>query len=265
MTRYLRILSLYFQQIFQHRARVLMWFLVAFINPLVLLLFWQGALAPNQKLLGWDISSMRTYYLLLIIAQTGLIHHVETDVAYTDIKQGELMRELLKPFPYITLKALAETPARILQMSYAIITVSVIVLFLHIPLKMSNEPIIILQAIMISLSAFVLSFLFKMLLGLAAFWMTSIDSLIETDDVLIMSLSGLVLPLNLFPSWLSSIAQFTPFPYILYYPVASLIGIYRSSELWNIMLVQFCWIVFLFVAYLLVWNRGLKKYSGVGQ
>lgn len=265
MTRLLRIFSLYFQHVFQYRARSFLWFLIAFLNPLVLLLFWQGILSDNDVIQGWNINSVRTYYLFLIIAQATLIHHVELIIAFSDIKQGDLMRELLKPFSYFLMRIMSETPWRILQASYALIAVAVLAYFLKVPIQINDNSVIILQAVLIALNAFAISFLFKMILGLTAFWLTNIDSMLETNDVLFFALSGLILPINLFPGWMYSLAQATPYPYMLYYPISAFIGVYNANELTNIIFLQFGWIAGLFLINKHMWKSGLKKFSGVGQ
>lgn len=265
MGRHLRIFALYFQHAFQHRARNFVWFLIAFINPLVLLLFWQGILSGDQKLQGWDINSMRTYYLFLIMAQAALMHHVELTVGFNDIKQGELMRELLKPYSYFAMRLIAETPWRALQTSYAVITVLMVSYLLKAPIEVSHDLRIIFLAVLIAANAFFISFLFKMIVGFTAFWMTNIDSVLEVNDVLLFGLSGLVMPINLFPQWMQTLAHFTPYPYILYYPISAFIGVHNSAELFNIMLQQFGWIAGLLILISVMWNRGLKKFSGIGQ
>lgn len=265
MGRHLRIFALFFQHVFQHRARNFMWFLIAFINPLVLLLFWQGILSGDQRIQGWNIDSMRTYYMFLIMAQAALMHHVELTVAFNDIKQGELMRELLKPYPYFLMRLTAETPWRTIQAFYSVIAVIIVPYLLKAPIVASHDSMIILQAVLIAVNAFFISFLFKMIVGLVAFWMTNIDSVLEVNDVSLFALSGLVMPVNLFPQWMQTVAHFTPYPYILYYPISSFIGIYNSADLLNIILLQFGWIVGLFILSSLMWKRGLKKFSGIGQ
>ena len=105
------------------------------------------------------------------------MNHVELYVAYIDIKQGELIRELLRPFPYLLIRSISESPWRILQMSYALITVTLLAVFLKIPIELSNVPIIITLSLLVALNAFAISFMFKMILGLTAFWMTNIDNI----------------------------------------------------------------------------------------
>jgi len=231
----------------------------------VLLLFWQGILSKNSVLNGWTIESIRTYYLFLIAGQALLIHHVELTVGFLDIKQGELVRELLKPTSYMRTRFIAETPWRLLQGFYAFVSMIPIVYFLDVSVHISTNTAVILLAILTALNAFIISFLFKMVLGFTAFWLTNIDSLLEANDVLMFSLSGILLPLNLLPSWMQTLAQFTPYPYMLYYPISAFIGIYNTTELIQIIFAQFGIMAVLLLIYKLMWHQGLKKFSGVGQ
>ena len=265
MMRDLKIFLLYSQHAFQYRARSFIWFLLAFLNPFVLLLFWQGILSQNTTLAGWSIDSIRTYYLLLMAGQAILINHVELTIGIVDIMQGELVRDLMKPYSYFKIKLLSESPWRFFQGFYAVVTITALSYVFGITLTFANSITMMLLAILIVINAFLLSFLFKAVIGFAAFWMTNIDSLLDTNEVLLFALSGMVLPLNLFPSWMQTFANFTPYPYILYYPITAIIGMHNIQDLIYIILAQFGVISVFTVLYKVMWDKGKKKFSGLGQ
>ncbi|MEK7071099.1 MAG: ABC-2 family transporter protein [Patescibacteria group bacterium] len=262
--RDLRIFSLYFQHVFQHRARAFVYFLISFINPLVLLMFWTGASQGRTFEHGWTLEKIQTYYLLIIVAQSALIHHIEIHIAFIDIKQGELIRDLLKPISYLKLRAFMEFPWRIFQGSYGIVAVLIFLTF-GFKLYLTQDTSIIFMSIVVTILAFIFSFLLKMVIGLFAFWMTDVDSVLESNDVLIILFSGTLMPLNLMPEAIQNVMNFTPYPYIIYYPVSSFIGLYSQSRLNEIMVVQLCWIVGLYFLYKILWKNGLKVFTGVGQ
>lgn len=261
--KYLRIFALYSQHVFQHRARSFIWFLIAFLNPFILLMFWSGALSGGRVVNGWDSKSIQTYYLLVIVAQSILITHVENTVATEDIRMGELVRELLKPISYLWLKLSNEAPWRLIQGFYGMVVLTLF-LFFGMSFSISLSTSLILQALFISLLAFSLSFLFKMVLGLLAFWMTDVYGILETNDVFIIMFSGTLMPFDLLPEWIQKIAQFTPYPYIVYYPVAAFMG-KADVNFSGVILSQLIWIIGLYSAYRIVWSKGIKKFSGVGQ
>lgn len=60
-------------------------------------------------------------------------------------------------------------------------------------------------------------------LGLVSFWLTDATPLYWVLGKLLFILGGLMLPLELYPQWLQSIARFTPFPYLLAGPAGFLI------------------------------------------
>lgn len=262
--KYLRIFLLYSQHVFQYRARIFVWFLISFLNPFILLMFWKGALKPGEVLNGWTNISIQSYYLLVIIIQAMLISHIEINVAIEDIKGGELAKYLLKPMNYLWLKLSDESTWRLTQGAYGILVILTFYFF-KIYVVVSKGLVILTLALCICIFAFILSFFFKMVLGLLAFWMTDVYGVLETNDVLLLLFSGTLMPFDLLPKWIQTVAQYTPFPYFVYYPVAAFIGKFSSSQLLFIVVQEFIWIVGLYLLYRIMWNFGTKKFAGVGQ
>lgn len=265
MSRLARIFLLHFQHALNYRARSFVWFLIAFINPLMLLLFWQGVLSDSALLYGWSLNTMRSYYLLLIAGQSTLIVHIEEEVAFQDIRMGELSKFLVRPIPYFIMKLYQELPHRLMNGGYAIIAIGLLLAFFRMPLVISTDLSIVFLSIIIIICAFLISFLFKMVLAFCAFWILNTDSIMETSEVLSFALSGLIIPLNLFPQAMQNFANFTPYPYILYYPITAVLGMYNVSELLHILLVQLGFILGLSVLYRVLWRHGVMKFTGMGQ
>lgn len=61
------------------------------------------------------------------------------------------------------------------------------------------------------------------LLGLMSFWLTDATSVYWVMSKLLFVLGGLMLPLELYPDWLQSVARYTPFPYLLAGPAGFLL------------------------------------------
>jgi ABC-2 type transport system permease protein len=56
---------------------------------------------------------------------------------------------------------------------------------------------------------------FKMLVGVSAFWLRQVEPFHWIWEKLLFTFGGLMLPLAVYPPWLQKIAHFTPFPAIL--------------------------------------------------
>src|SRR5258708_26900772 len=98
--RYFRLFSLYFQNVFSHRGRPLIYVATYVINAIIFLTFLQGVFKTNSHLGIWTMSSVTSYYFLLIIASGALMMHPEVPIFRDDIEKGELAGRLLKPFSY---------------------------------------------------------------------------------------------------------------------------------------------------------------------
>lgn len=264
--RYLRILLLHFEHVFEQRLRSLVWFVVTFINPLVLILFWKGALKGGQEIVpGWSITTIVSYYFLVAITGAFLVSHIEEDISERDIQKGELVRYLVKPFPYYWIKLFEEAPYRILQGAYGIITLAIFYFCFGGFISLSRDPLTICLAVIIAVLAAFISNTFKQIIGLLAFWITDIFGLYEVLEVIHIVFAGVVMPLALLPSFVRTIANMLPFAYIIYYPTVAFIGRLSHPELVRVVGVQCLWLGFMIIVYRGVWNAGIKKFTAIGQ
>ena len=263
--RFLRIFLLHFQLVVTVRGRAFVWFLVAVINPLVSLVFWTAVLREKGNILeGWELSSITSYYFLLIIAGSVLIAHIEEDVAVYDIKEGGLVSYLMRPLSYIKMKFFDESPWRMMQLLFGVAIFLIFSLFLGNFVTFATGSLLIV-AILIAVLAFLISFTLKMIIGLSAFWLTDFWGFQQLIEVTSVVLAGFVIPVDLLPNFLKTIALTTPFPYTVYYPIVALQGKLNFGEAVNVIFLQLFWLAALYLIYQILWLKGLKKFTGVGQ
>lgn len=238
---------------------------MSLLNPLLLLLLWSGASFVDPKInITWPQSTRNTYYFLLVIGGSMLIPHVEEDVADRDIKDGRLSGYLLKPFSYFWNKFFQEIPYRLLQGFYGIL-IFLIVSFLGVKFTYSNNVLNLALTFLIIILAYVLSFTYKMIIGIWAFWMVDIWGIYQITEIALLIFGGFVMPINLYPHWLQTISYFTPFPYMIYFPLISFQGQLSTNELFFVISKQLLWIALLKLVYSFLWQKGLKKFTGIGQ
>ena len=264
MIEHLKIILLHFEQIIEHRARSFVWFLLALINPLILIMFWRGA---NKDSLSGQItvSELTIYYFFLIIAVTFLMSHIEEDVAYYDIKQGNLVRYLLRPISYYWIKFYEELPYRVLQGFYGLIILAIFFSFFGNFASPLLTPLIFILSILIAIFAYFISFTFKMIVGLLAFWFVEIGGLFNMMEVIIVVFAGLIMPISLMPQQIKNLANYLPFSYIVYYPIFAFLGKFAAPRLVEIVLTQLLWLLILITVYKVLWIKGIKKFTGVGN
>lgn len=102
------------------------------------------------------------------------------------------------------------------------------------------------------------------LIGLAAFWLEETWVLRVMFLTISQFLSGAILPLEIYPSWLVDILRWTPFPYLTYAPIKIYMGEYPGSWLEAVGIVSF-WLLVSGLMGLLVWRRGVRLYTAAGM
>lgn len=258
--RFIRIVLLHFENVMEYRSRVFVWFLFSLLGPILYLLFWKGV--SNSV---WDYTSIATYYILFILAGTLLMTHIEEDIIEYDIYRGELLRYLTRPLSYLFAKFAMEFPYRVFQSFFSVVTLIIVLLkfsnLFIIPVKLETLGFGMIAALL----GFFVGFFMKMSFGLLAFWFTDMRGISEFFDIVLILFAGGTIPLILLPGNLYTYSMFSPFPYIMYVPVMIIMGKLTGTMLIQTLLAQCIWIVFFLGTYSVLWKRGVKKFTGVGD
>lgn len=264
--RYFRIFLLHFQEAFENRGTSFVWILLSIIGPLIGLSYWI-AVYHSQKgsIVGWELSSVTSYYFLLIVAGGFLIAHREFVVAERDIHEGNLASFLLKPFSYFWNNFFGELPWRIHQGVLGIIVVFIFSQVFGSFLQVTSSPLILALAFLSFVLGLLLSFVFKMILGLTAFWLTDFRGLQNIVEIMILIFAGFIMPLDFYPHALRVVADVLPFASMVYYPVSVLQGNFTVMESIQVVFMQIIWISLLVGLYKLMWNKGIRGFTSVGQ
>ncbi len=264
--RYLRIFLLHFEQALEYRSISVVWFLVELFNPLLYLLFWRGVAANPAGTSGiGTISEIYSYYLLLIVAGAFLTVHIEEDVALRDIKEGGLVKYLIRPFSYFWFNFFGELPYRIIQGFFAVVILVVATRVFGVTISPYHDVFQFAFVPVIFILGYLLSFVFKMIVGFIAFWVIDYSGIQQTVTVIFLAFGGFIMPIHFFPTLLRHIAEWLPFSYMIYFPVLALQGKLMPVQALGVVAMQGVWLIGLIFLYRLMWNKGIKKFTGVGQ
>ena len=266
LIRYFKIFLLHFQLTLEVKSLSFVWFLSSLLTPLLMLIFWSGATAAQGgSILSWSYSSFATYYLLVALAGSLFVAHIEEDVATKDINRGELSVYLLRPMPYYGFKFINELPWRVLQGCFAFISIFLVFLFAPHLIRITNSPLLLFLAILMMIFAYLTSFSFKMCLGLIAFWFTEISGLMQITEIILTLCGGVIVPLVFLPPGLKLLFDILPFSYMVYYPIIALLGkLSYQSEL-TIIGIQMVWMCLFGLLYKFLWNSGRRKFTALGR
>ena len=109
-----------------------------------------------------------------------------------------------------------------------------------------------------------LQFFMSYTMALLAFWVLEVSTFIFILFAFEYIAGGHLFPLNILPRALETALNFTPFPYMLFFPVSIYLGQTTGDELGRGLLVQGIWVFAFYGLARFVWSRGIRKYSAVG-
>ena len=100
--------------------------------------------------------------------------------------------------------------------------------------------------------------------SLLAFWVLEVATFIFIAFAFEYLAGGHLFPLDILPPAVAAALDYTPFPYLLFFPVSIWLGRVSGDALWLGVLVQLLWVVAAYALARFVWSRGIRKYSAVG-
>lgn len=243
-----------------YRAEFLVWML-ATTMPLVMLAI-MTAMSREAPVGRFDSQGFLAYYLVTLIVRQMTGAWVAWDMN-REIKEGTLALRLLRPIHPLagySADSLASVPMRGLIM----LPVAVTVLVLAARRDLTHDPVNIAIFVASLAGAWLLNFSVSAMIGTLGLYIESSLQVWELWFGCFMLLSGYLIPLSLFPPWLEKTARLLPFAYLQSFPVETLTGMRDRHQALVGLAMQLGWAALGWIALLILWRRGLKRFAAYG-
>ena len=112
--------------------------------------------------------------------------------------------------------------------------------------------------------AYLIRSMFQGVIGMLNFWTTRGAAVFDRYMATEMLLSGRLVPLQLMPEWVQSLANFLPFKWTFGFPIEVLVGHMSPASLMLGLGVQVLWIGIGYVLFKFAWTAAIKRFSAVG-
>lgn len=236
------------------------------IKIILLILFWKAvfALTGKEMIAGLAQGEFITYILLASTIAFSLHPWTTYMIVDQHVKRGDLSIIITRPVKHIPLVYARSVLDTIVDLLLPIPFVLLVMFFgwFGVEYIVPSLPFLLLSMVSFVLASFV-AFLLYYTISLTLFWTGDLWSVWGTIEGVQALLSGQVIPLTIAPI-LQTIANFTPFPSMIFTPVYIFIEKMTVSEALVGMGVQLAWIVGLMMLAAYLWNRGLKKFDAQG-
>lgn len=263
MKKFFTIVKAFWQRALTYRFTVLSYRIGEIGEMLVLILMW-SAIYDGQKVISSLTLEEMITYILIGNFFNAIIRNFLTNVIARDIKEGRLSMFLIRPIGYFSYILSQEIGRISLATIMSIITAVLVILCFTGTFIWNVDPIYLLIIFVMVILAFVTELLLSYLIGLIAFWTDEVEGLYTTLDRIKKFFSGGYFPLSLLPLTFVQISFVLPFAYSFFVPAQLYL---KKIDLFTGLrgiLIQVIWILIFALIIKIVWNRGLKKYEGVG-
>ncbi len=266
MRKYLTVFGLSFQNEFTYRLNFLLWRLRNVLRILMVFILWTSIFASNKVAFGYTKEQMMSYVFLVLIIGTFVIASPSNDNIGGEIGSGDLSNFLTKPISYLRYWLTRDWASKLLNIIFAVFEITILYLILKPSLFISTSPTFIFLGIIMGLIASLIYFLITKLATFVSFWSPENTwGVMFLFLVIFEILSGSIFPLDILPKWGFTLLQFTPFPYMVYYPLGILIGKFSPVETQRLIFQSFAWLLISYWLTIKVWKKGLKVYSSSGR
>ena len=250
-------LSVYYAYMLEYRAELVLWVLSGSL-PIILMGVWsQAAQGGNFGLTPVDFA--RYFIAVFIVRQLSVVWVIwEFE---REIVEGKLSPRLLQPVDPVWHHISSHISERIARTPFAIVLILLFFLLYPQAFWLPNFGNFLLF-IIASVMAFALRFVIQYTFAMFAFWTERASALENLWFLFYLFLSGYIAPLEVFPEAVRELVLLTPFPYLINFPAAILVGV--PVDLGRGFLSTIGWFLLFLGLNRIFWRLGLKRYSGMG-
>lgn len=255
---YLEYSRVGFVNILAFRLRYYTGIVTYLINVTVYYFIWKALYATDPDFAqGFTFQEMVTYVSVGWIIRSVYFNTVDQHMS-ADVMEGKIALSLLKPVSIQTMylgRALGEAVFRLVMLT----TPAAVVISLIFPVFGPESPAH-LAFFLVSLvcSVFITCGL-NFIVGCCAVRMKSILGLLRAKFFVQELLSGLLVPMTMFPATAQTILAYLPFQHIAYTPLRIYLGKLEGWEILQVIAVQVFWIVVLLAFGARFWNVMARK------
>ncbi len=253
---------IYLKECFAYPAASFMWVLIETSSALILPAVWIAAVGPSGMVAGMNQAQIVAYYVVTATLSQFIVCHIMWDIAW-DIREGFFTSFMLRPMSFFWMSA-----AR--NLSWRITKIALFVPLLWVMLIGYRGTVFpglnLGSTFWLSVAlAHTLSFAIAYCLAMIPFWTTEFHNIIRLYYVPELFLSGRLLPLESMPVWLQNVTHWLPFPYTIAFPAELALGRLPAIQVQQGLIMQTFYIVFFVLLGNVLFERGIKHYTGVGM
>ena len=261
LKKYAKIFSIGFSDMIAWRFGFFMIAFGAVISWIVLLIFWSAVYRAGNTIGSFTLSQLIMYYSFTTVIQIIFDYSFVWDIAEA-LHEGRLSEYLVKPISYINFLYAKELGAR--TIAFGAFSIPLACLLYYFRNEIPHEFSTWLLLIVVLIIGFITVSLLGIIAALSSVFFQNPHIVSILFFTVSQLLSGRTIPFSIMPTWLATIAQWSPFPFISGVPTEFLLGIRTGLSAQEIV-VNLAWVIILIFMARKMWRYSATKYEAGGS
>ena len=264
MKKYLQLAKITLEEYLVYRLNFLLWRFRSLVQFLSLYFFWLAIYGQRTEFLGYQKGQIFSYLVGVAILRSLVMGSRSADLA-GQIRSGELTKILQKPINIFSFWASRDLVDKLLNLFFILIELSLVVKIFGLPFYWPQRPETVLVFLVVLILAVFLYFFLSLTISMTGFWTEEIWATRWLLGIVLLEfLAGAFFPLDVLPAGLVKVINFTPFPYLLYFPIKIWLEQLPAIAGAKVILICSLWLVFFYWLAHFLWRKGVKNYGAYG-
>lgn len=217
---------------------------------------------------GYDFYNLIAYLLLVTVTRAFSSMPGLTGGIARSVREGEIKKYLIQPVDMIGLLLVQRIAHKLVYYVIAFLPFAFWFFLFRDCFTNGFPQLHVFGLYILSLVlSFLMGYFLEACMGLIAFWYLEVGSLTFIYMLFSFFLSGHMFPLDWLPSEpfnFQILVDILPFKFLAYFPAAVFLGKVSGAELYQGVAIELAWVLFFFALSRILWNRGVRRYSGFG-
>jgi len=246
---YIDFIRIRFLTMLAYRVNYYTGILIYSLNIGVNYFTWKAIYGGGDAIGGFTGAQMTSYVAVSWMARAFYFNNLDREIS-TDIRDGSIAIQFIRPYNYVLVKMMQGLGEGIFRFMLFMIPGMGIAMLLF-PVHLPTDPTAWAGFLVMLFFSFLINSQINVITGLSAFFVENNEGMMRMKRVIVDLFSGLIVPISLFPGWLSAVLKLLPFQAITYLPGSVFTGRVQGVGIWNVLGIQIFWFLALLIP--MVW------------
>jgi ABC-2 type transport system permease protein len=251
-----------FKMSIQYRWPTILGMVALLTEPVVYLVVWTSVAEQNGDAIGGLTRGQVSAYFVVWTLVRNLTTGYSPDVWQRRFQEGTLADMLLRPVHPVHCDIAGGFGFNLPRVVVAVPLTAALILLFQPDISPSALEVVVFVASVAA--AYVLRAVAFCAVGTVGFWTTRIDAASRLYLAAELLLSGRLVPIVLYPTWLAAAATWLPFRYTFGFPIEVLTTSMSTGSLIAGFARQLAWIVVMTMVLRRLWRFAIRRFDAVG-